>query len=69
LNKNIIGIVIGVIILGIAIVLITTGIASNNENMPVNEIETNEQNSTEELASEGKKFTVSLQDGITASSP
>lgn len=69
MSKNLIGIVIGVIILGIAIVLIATGIASNNENMPVNEIETNEQNSTKELVSEGKKFTVSLQDGITASSP
>ena len=59
---------IGVIIIGIAIIFIATGIASNNQNIPVNEIETNEQNSTEEL-SEGKKFTVSLQDGITASSP
>ena len=68
MNKKLVGIVIGVIIIGIAIIFIATGIASNNENMPVNEIETNEQNSTEEL-SEGKKFTVSLQDGITASSP
>lgn len=69
MNKKLVGIVIGVIIIGIAIIFIATGIASNNENMPVNEIETNEQNSTEELAPEGKKFTVSLQDGITASSP
>jgi len=68
LNKKLVGIVIGVIIIGIAIIFIATGIASNNQNIPVNEIETNEQNSTEEL-SEGKKFTVSLQDGITASSP
>ena len=68
MNKKLVGIVIGVIIIGIAIIFIATGIASNNQNIPVNEIETNEQNSTEEL-SEGKKFTVSLQDGITASSP
>lgn len=59
---------IGVIVIGIAIIFIATGIASNNENIPVNEIETNEQNSTEESVPEGKEFTVSLQDGITASS-
>ena len=41
---------------------------TSSENVPVNEIDANNQTSSE-LASEGKKITISLHDGITATSP
>ena len=67
MNKNLIGVIIGVIIIGVATMFLVSGMTSS-ENVPVNEIDANNQTSSE-LASEGKKITISLHDGITATSP
>ena len=68
MNKKIIPIIATVIIVGVVIALIgASGIATNNKNMPVNEIET-EQTPIKE-STQGKNYTISLHDGITATSP
>jgi hypothetical protein len=68
LNKKIIG-VIAIIIIGIIITLIvTSGITSNNKNIPINAIDTKQTSIEESTPPQGKNYTISLQDGINTSS-